>query len=203
MRRTGTDIFQVTVPATIIRSDWRGDARNSSAPKRAMSYRGVAVAIISMAQQASPNITGHSDARRAQLTIPSTEPTMMFWRTASSTGSDAPVTLISVSSMACPVARPAQPFPEGRPWRERGRRAVSVRELYHKVVSKRRLRLAPVRPGPASTTLRPNGMALCPRPLTLRPRRRQATQAGDDARQDLQDVVHLLYGVVTPHRQSH
>src|SRR5438128_1446219 len=36
-RRSTGAIFLVTVPATIIRSDWRGDARNTSAPNRAMS----------------------------------------------------------------------------------------------------------------------------------------------------------------------
>ena len=33
-------------------------------PKRAMSNRGPAVAIISMAQQASPNVAGHSEPLR-------------------------------------------------------------------------------------------------------------------------------------------
>ena len=35
----------VTVPAIIIMSAWRGDGRNTSAPKRAMSKRAAAVAI--------------------------------------------------------------------------------------------------------------------------------------------------------------
>src|SRR5438128_6356907 len=65
-RRTGA-IFLVTVPATIIRSDWRGDARKTSAPKRAMSYRDAEAAIISMAQQARPNPIGQIDDSRAQL----------------------------------------------------------------------------------------------------------------------------------------
>src|SRR4029077_7247478 len=64
--RTGP-IFKVTVPATIIRSDWRGEGRNTSAPNRAISNRDVVEAIISIAQQARPNVRGHMAERRAQL----------------------------------------------------------------------------------------------------------------------------------------
>src|SRR5229473_2322126 len=53
----------------IIRSDWRGEARNASDPKRAMSTPAVAVLIISMAQQASPNWAGHTELPRPQPTI--------------------------------------------------------------------------------------------------------------------------------------
>ncbi len=60
-------ILIVTVPATIMTSAWRGVARKAPAPKRSKSYRAAPVAIISMAQQASPNVIGHSDERRAQL----------------------------------------------------------------------------------------------------------------------------------------
>src|SRR6266581_9195725 len=60
-------IFNVTVPATIMRSDWRGDGRNTSAPNRAMSNREVVDAIISIAQHASPNVSGQSALFRAQL----------------------------------------------------------------------------------------------------------------------------------------
>src|SRR3954468_576109 len=66
-RRSTGAIFLVTVPATIIRSDWRGDARNTSAPKRAMSKRDAEAAIISMAQHARPNPIGQMDDSRAQL----------------------------------------------------------------------------------------------------------------------------------------
>jgi len=59
-------IFMVTVPATIMMSAWRGEARNTSAPKRARSYRGAAVAIISMAQQARPKPSGQGELPRAQ-----------------------------------------------------------------------------------------------------------------------------------------
>src|SRR6266542_1235956 len=100
MRRTGGAIFQVTVPATIIRSAWRGDGRNSSAPKRAMSYRGMAVAIISIAQQARPKATGQREERRDQLTMPSTVESMMFCLRDSSTDSAAvSVTLMSWSDI--------------------------------------------------------------------------------------------------------
>ena len=57
----------VTVPATIIRSDCRGEARKTSAPKREMSYREADAAIISIAQQARPNPIGQIDDSRAQL----------------------------------------------------------------------------------------------------------------------------------------
>src|SRR4249919_1558694 len=70
-RRTGA-IFLESRPATIIKSDWRGDPRNTSAPNRAMSYRDVLIAIISMAQQARPKVTGQIDDRRAHCTIFST-----------------------------------------------------------------------------------------------------------------------------------
>src|SRR5262245_47709682 len=50
-----------------MRSDCRGDARNTSAPNRAMSYRDADAAIISMAQQARPNPIGQMDDSRAQF----------------------------------------------------------------------------------------------------------------------------------------
>ena len=77
-RRSGTAIFQVTVPATIIRSDWRGVARKASIPKREISNLDIAVAIISNAQQASPNCIGNSEDLRAQFSKVSTEVTMML-----------------------------------------------------------------------------------------------------------------------------
>src|ERR1017187_2154595 len=64
--RTGP-ILRVTVPATIMRSDCRGLGRKTSAPNRAMSKREVLEAIISMAQQAKPNVSGQSADLRAQL----------------------------------------------------------------------------------------------------------------------------------------
>src|SRR5512140_696135 len=65
-------IFSVTVPATSIRSDWRGDPRNTSAPNRDMSWRLSTTAIISMAQQARPNDIGQMELLRAQLMTSST-----------------------------------------------------------------------------------------------------------------------------------
>jgi hypothetical protein len=61
------DIFSVTVPATIIKSAWRGDGLKTSAPKRAISNREVVEAIISMAQHAKPNVSGQIALLRAQL----------------------------------------------------------------------------------------------------------------------------------------
>src|SRR5580658_8548367 len=60
-------IFSVTVPATIIRSAWRGEGRKTSAPNRAISKRDVVEAIISIAQQARPNVSGQMALLRAQL----------------------------------------------------------------------------------------------------------------------------------------
>ena len=57
----------MTVPATIIRSLCRGLGRNTSEPKRAMSKRAVEEAIISIAQQAKPNVMGQTADLRAQL----------------------------------------------------------------------------------------------------------------------------------------
>src|SRR5439155_16214552 len=72
MRRSAGAIFRDKRPATIIRSDWRGLPRKTSAPKRAMSYREQLIDIISIAQHASPNVTGQIDDRRAHCTIFST-----------------------------------------------------------------------------------------------------------------------------------
>jgi hypothetical protein len=55
------------VPATIIKSAWRGDGLKTSAPKRAISNREVVEAIISMAQHAKPNVSGQIALLRAQL----------------------------------------------------------------------------------------------------------------------------------------
>jgi hypothetical protein len=66
-RTTCGAIFFVTVPETIIKSACRGEGRKISAPNRARSYRAMVVAIISMAQQASPNCIGQIEFRRPQL----------------------------------------------------------------------------------------------------------------------------------------
>src|SRR5581483_12504154 len=72
MRRSAGAILRDRRPATIIRSDWRGLPRNTSAPKRATSYREQLIAIISIAQHARPKVTGQIDDRRAHWTIFST-----------------------------------------------------------------------------------------------------------------------------------
>src|ERR1700679_4384125 len=61
------DIFSVTVPATIIKSACRGEGRKTSAPNRAISNREVVDAIISIAQQARPKVSGQIALLRAQL----------------------------------------------------------------------------------------------------------------------------------------
>ncbi len=71
-------IFSTTVPATIMRSDWRGVPRKTSAPKRARSCRESMTAIISIAQQARPNCIGQMEERRAQLMTESTVVVRMF-----------------------------------------------------------------------------------------------------------------------------
>ena len=60
-------ILWVTVPATIMQSDWRGVARGIN-PRRSQSKRLAPVAIISIAQQARPNVIGQIAESRAQLT---------------------------------------------------------------------------------------------------------------------------------------
>src|SRR5690242_8724545 len=66
-RITGAILFD-TRPAMIIRSDCRGEPRKTSAPKRAISNRDALIDIISMAQQASPNVIGQIEFLRAQFT---------------------------------------------------------------------------------------------------------------------------------------
>jgi len=71
MRRKAGAIFRETLPETIITSACLGDARKVSAPNRDKSLRELTVFIISIAQQASPNVAGHNDDFRAQLTTAS------------------------------------------------------------------------------------------------------------------------------------
>ena len=49
----------VRVPATMSTSAWRGLARNGNMPHRSMSFLDVAADIISIAQQARPDSSGH------------------------------------------------------------------------------------------------------------------------------------------------
>src|SRR3954447_1917229 len=72
MRRSTGAIFRERRPAMIMRSDCRGEARKTSAPNRATSYREALIDIISMAQQARPKVHGQIADFRAQLTTFST-----------------------------------------------------------------------------------------------------------------------------------
>src|SRR4051794_29093759 len=67
MRRTTGAILIEMRPEMMIRSAWRGEARKASKPKRAMSMRALTAAIISIAQQARPNVAGMKAFARAQL----------------------------------------------------------------------------------------------------------------------------------------
>src|SRR5207248_8067296 len=69
-RITGAILLE-TRPAMMMRSDWRGDGRKTSAPKRAISKRAAPIDIISMAQQARPKVIGHREFLRIQLTAES------------------------------------------------------------------------------------------------------------------------------------
>jgi hypothetical protein len=57
--KTGA-ILLVKVPATIIKSECRGEARKII-PNRSISYRLTAACIISTAQQANPKVKGHKE----------------------------------------------------------------------------------------------------------------------------------------------
>src|SRR5919198_2305264 len=83
MRLSIGAILIVTVPETIMRSEWRGDA-HGTIPNRSTSNRDANVAIISIAQHARPNVTGQIDDLRAQLKIFSVDvvtiqPPGMWW----------------------------------------------------------------------------------------------------------------------------
>src|SRR5919198_6163017 len=101
MRLSIGAILIVTVPDTIMRSEWRGEAHGTM-PKRSTSKREAKVAIISMAQHARPNVTGQIDDFRAQLKIFSVDvvtiqPPGMWWMLSASAA--------SVSEVLSSVAR--------------------------------------------------------------------------------------------------
>src|ERR1700735_4915555 len=73
LRRAGA-ILLVSVPATIITSDWRGLARGAK-PNRSTSYRGIESCIISTAQHARPNVIHISEPVRAHWIRSSVEVT--------------------------------------------------------------------------------------------------------------------------------
>ena len=66
-RSTTGATFLNTVPEMIIISACRGDKRKTSAPNRAMSYRGVKAVASSTKQQESPKYIGQRLLARAQL----------------------------------------------------------------------------------------------------------------------------------------
>src|ERR1044072_7223847 len=85
MRRSTGAIFLETRPETIITSACRGLARKTSDPKRARSWRESVVAIISIAQHASPKVAGQRLDFRAQLTSESSRVVMMSGRASAMT----------------------------------------------------------------------------------------------------------------------
>src|ERR1044072_6005423 len=70
-------IFLVTVPAMMIQSDCRGEARKMI-PKRSRSLWEAPVAIISMAQHARPKVIGHIEDFLDQLTSLSSDVIIML-----------------------------------------------------------------------------------------------------------------------------
>src|SRR5262245_10115169 len=83
MRSSIGAILMVTVPETTIRSECRGDAHGTM-PRRSTSTLDANVAIISIEQQAIPNVTGHTDDLRAQFrnasaTVVTTKPPGKLW----------------------------------------------------------------------------------------------------------------------------
>jgi hypothetical protein len=105
-RTTCGAIFLVTVPDTIKRSAWRGEGRKISDPKRAMSNRAMEDAIISMAQQASPNWSGQTERLRPQSASSSRLVRRMPWRRSSARSSG--VTLMG----SMPLEMAAVPGPD-------------------------------------------------------------------------------------------
>src|SRR6516225_6037596 len=85
-----------------MRSDCRGEARNTSAPKRAMSYRDADAAIISIAQQARPKPIGQMDDSRAQL---STRSMLVVMKLSSNRWSMSPIVVPVFRDVASPGGR--------------------------------------------------------------------------------------------------
>src|SRR6185436_11410060 len=85
----------------IMRSDWRGEPRNTSAPKRAMSKREADIDIISIAQQAKPNDIGQIEFLRAQLMA---EPSVVVTMPSNRTLSSKPASSMRANRSAGPLA---------------------------------------------------------------------------------------------------
>ncbi len=64
------------VPATMMKSAWRGDERATSQPKRAMSKRAAPSDTNSMPQQLVAKVSGQIELLRPQLISLSSEPTI-------------------------------------------------------------------------------------------------------------------------------
>src|SRR5699024_1460727 len=64
-------IVMTTVNEMTMTPDWRGEARSTSAPKRAMSCGAVNAVVISTKQQDRPQLYGHSECLRPQATMSS------------------------------------------------------------------------------------------------------------------------------------
>src|SRR5579871_3706210 len=101
---TGAILLE-TRPAIIMRSDWRGEPRKTSAPKRAISNREALIDIISIAQQAKPNDMGQMEFLRAQL---------MAWSSlANSTPSPAAAAALSTRALSMRANSSAGPLAKG------------------------------------------------------------------------------------------
>src|SRR5688500_4413578 len=88
MRLSAGPCFSVIVPTIMSRSDWRGEKRGNSAPKRAMSYLGAATDMNSMPQDAVTNGYENNENLRPQLaTSSSLEVTSSSMRSSSPAGS--------------------------------------------------------------------------------------------------------------------
>src|SRR5271165_2144277 len=134
-RTTCGAIFLVTVPETMSRSACLGEGRKTSEPKRAMSKRAIDAAIISIAQQASPNCSGQTELLRPQLWSSSMLVSRMPWRRSSSRSASVGAEGEGAGSLiSLPFEVPAVPGPhkalcqqqnegehhEERPRRQRG-----------------------------------------------------------------------------------
>src|ERR1041385_1491894 len=82
-----------------------GEARNTSDPKRARSFRPLVAFIISIAQHAKPKVAGHSDDLRAQLMSESSRVVRISGNASPKTFSR-PITLSQVSSFKFQVKLP-------------------------------------------------------------------------------------------------
>src|SRR6266702_3841167 len=107
-------IFFVTVPAIIIQSDWRGDARKMM-PKRSRSLWDAPVAIISIAQHAKPNVIGQMDDFRDQLTNRSSDVVI----TLSPIGLSTPIPALLFSRHKCNQQKESQRKAPSQPSQKR------------------------------------------------------------------------------------